>query len=221
MKTFETLVRSSILPAKNTVIWLHGLGADGHDFVDIVTELHLPEALAIKFIFPHAPIRPVSLNNGLPMRAWFDLYTLTGADKIDEKGVSESDAALRTLIRQEIAQGIPAKNIALIGFSQGGALAVYSGLMYPKRLAGILGLSTFLPVHALTAMNQPKDIPVTLMHGDYDSVVLPTLGQASLEYLLKQGYQAKWHSYPMAHTLCAAQVQDISRWLIDIFTPHS
>jgi len=223
MKTFETLILSPTLPAKNTVIWLHGLGADGHDFVNIVPELHLPEALAVRFIFPHAPVRPVSLNNGLPMRAWFDIHGLTGDAKIDERGIYESDQALRVLIRQEIEQGIPCENIILVGFSQGGALALYSGLIYPKRLGGILGLSTYLPINALrqTQTQQPKDVPIFMAHGDYDTVVLPGLGHASREYLVTQGYQAEWRTYPMAHSVCAPEIHDISTWLIKTLTPSS
>lgn len=217
-KTFDTLICSPRLPAKNTVIWLHGLGADGHDFVDLIPELHLPEALAVRFIFPHAPIRPVSLNNGLPMRAWFDLYGLTRDTRIDEQGIYESDHALRTLIRKEIEQGIPAKNIILVGFSQGGALALYSGLNYPKRLGGILGLSTFLPINALKEIKQPKDIPILMTHGDYDNIVLPELGKLSCEYLVDKGYRPQWHTYPMAHSICAAEIRDISTWLTQAFS---
>jgi phospholipase/carboxylesterase len=218
MKTFETLILSPRLPAKNTVIWLHGLGADGHDFLDIVPELHLPDTLAVRFIFPHAPIRPVSLNNGLPMRAWFDIHGLTGDARIDEQGIHESDAALRALIKQEIEQGIPAENIVLAGFSQGGVLALYSGLTYPKRLGGILGLSTFFPIHVLREIHQPKDIPIFIAHGDYDTVLLPTLGHASSEALLTQGFQPEWRTYPMAHSVCHAEIHDISAWLIKQFT---
>lgn len=219
MKTFETLVRSPNLPARHTVIWLHGLGADGHDFVDIVPELHLPEALAVRFIFPHAPVRPVSLNGGLPMRAWFDLYDLTAESKIDNEGILESNAALHALIKHEIEQGIPAEHIVLVGFSLGGALALYSGLVYPKRLGGIIGLSTFLPATALEQIHQPKDIPIFMAHGEHDPVVLPVLGENSQEYLVKHGYQVAWHTYPMGHTVCAAEIQDIAAWLIHTLNP--
>lgn len=221
MKPFETLIRSPKLPARNTVIWLHGLGADGHDFLDIVPELHLPEALAVRFIFPHAPVRPVTLNGGFPMRAWFDLYDLTAEFKIDKKGILESSATLHGLIKEEMEQGIPAENIVLAGFSQGGALALYSGLTYPKRLGGIMGLSTFLPINALQQMDQPKDIPIFMAHGEHDSVVLPVLGKTSYDYLLAQGYQVSWHAYPMAHAVCAAEIQDISAWLIRTLAPKS
>lgn len=220
MKTslFETLVISPRLPAKNSVIWLHGLGADGHDFVDIVPELYLPDALAVRFIFPHAPIRPVSLNNGLPMRAWFDIHGLIGDARVDAEGIAASDHALRALIRHEIEQGIPAERIVLVGFSQGGALALYSGLTYPTRLGGILGLSTFLPVHSLKETHQPKDIPIFMAHGEEDPIVACALGHASQKYLVDLGYAVTWKTYPMAHTVCAAEIQDISVWLKKIFS---
>lgn len=219
MKTpFETSIVSPRLPAKNTVIWLHGLGADGHDFIDIVPELHLPDDLAVRFIFPHAPIRPVSLNNGLPMRAWFDVHGLTGDARIDAEGIAASDEALRGLIRQEIEQGISPEHIVLVGFSQGGALALYSGLTYPKRLGGILGLSTFLPVHSLTETPQPKEVPIFIAHGEHDPIVSLTLGQASHAYLMEKGYTVLWKTYPMAHTVCAAEIHDIAIWLKKIFS---
>lgn len=219
MKTFETLIHSPTLPARNTVIWLHGLGADGHDFLDIIPELHLPESLAIRFIFPHAPVRPVSLNGNLPMRAWFDLYDLTAESKIDVDGILDTNVMLHSLIKHEIQQGISAENIILAGFSQGGALALYSGLTYPKRLGGIIGLSTFFPIPALQQTHQPKDIPIFMAHGEYDPLVLPIWGQASKEYLLRHGYQVAWHTYPMAHTVCMDELQDISSWLIHTLTP--
>ncbi len=218
MKPFETLIHSPKLPAKSTVIWLHGLGADGHDFANIVPELHLPDTCAVRFIFPHAPVRPVTLNNGLPMRAWFDIYDLTKDAAIDEQGVHESTQALHALIRQEIAQGIPSENIILIGFSQGGALALYSGLTYPKRLGALLGLSTFLPTTILKETAQPKDTPILMLHGDYDAVVLPSLGRSAYEHLITQGYPAEWRTYPMAHTVCAAEIHDISTYLIQLLT---
>lgn len=220
MNTLKTIILPPTLPTRGTVIWLHGLGAEGHDFVDIVPALQLPDALAIRFVFPHAPVRPVSLNGGLAMPAWFDIYGLTEESKIDVAGIQASDAALQLLIQQEIDQGIPPERIVLAGFSQGGVLALYTGLTYPKRLGGIIGLSTFLPQSALELANPPKqNTPIFMAHGDYDPLVLPEWGRLSYDYLLTQGYDVAWHTYPITHTVSPSEIQDIAAWLIAL-CPH-
>jgi phospholipase/carboxylesterase len=198
------------------VIWLHGLGADGFDFVPIVNELRLPTTLAARFIFPHATPRPVTINNGFVMRAWYDI-TGFGPDRAeDDAGIRESDVVVRKYIEQQIEQGIPASKIVIAGFSQGGAIAFQTGLRYPQRLAGIMALSTYLPLRASVANEASaanRDVPILMCHGAHDGVVPPTLGETSRDILLKLGYQIDWRSYPMAHQVCLEEVMDISKWL--------
>ncbi len=213
MSLLEHINLSPRLPAKSTVIWLHGLGADGHDFVDIVPELQLPDELAVRFIFPHAPIRPVSLNGGLPMRAWFNIYDLNAEADIDTEDLSLSDKELHKLIQHEHAQGIPFENIVLAGFSQGGSLALYTGLTYPKRLGGIMALSAFMPLQQYLKPTQPKQIPIFMAHGEEDLTVPMAWGSATMEQLKERGYQVAWHEYPMPHAVCNAEVRDIAAWL--------
>ena len=204
--------------ATSAVIWLHGLGADGFDFVPIVSELRLPPALSTRFIFPHAAPRPVTINNGFVMRAWYDI-TGFGPDRAeDDVGIRESDGVVRKYIEQQIAQGIPAGKIVIAGFSQGGAIAFQTGLRYPQRLAGIMALSTYLPLRGslaneASAMN--RDVPILMCHGTHDGVVPPSLGEASRDILLSLGYRVDWRSYPMAHQVCLEEVMDISKWLHD------
>lgn len=201
---------------KASVIWLHGLGADGHDFVPIVPQLQLPEALGVRFIFPHAPVRPVTINAGMTMRAWFDIFGLTPGSKQDEAGIRNAEQMVAQLIQQENELGIPSEKIVLAGFSQGGALALQSGLRYPKRLAGIMGLSTVLALaeklpQELSPAN--KDIPIFLAHGTQDMVVPLTLGEMMRQYLMSMGYAVSWKTYPMAHSVCQEEIKDISHWL--------
>jgi phospholipase/carboxylesterase len=219
MKTFDSIVvhTNPNIPPKHVVIWLHGLGADGHDFVNMVPKLNFPETLSIKFIFPHAPVRPVTLNAGLPMRAWFDIYGLTASSQIDQAGLDESDQGLKVLLKQEIAQGILTENIILVGFSQGGTLALYTGLTYPKQLGGIMGLSTFFPVTAFETMAQrcqPKNTPIFIGMGEHDTIVSCELSQLVCDYLKEQAYAVQPHIYPMQHTVCAAEIKDIAAWLM-------
>jgi phospholipase/carboxylesterase len=212
MLPFETIHPKK--PAQFAVIWLHGLGADGYDFIPIVPELKL-EDLAIRFIFPHAPTRPVTLNRGMPMPAWFDIHEIYPASKYDETGIEDAYQAISELIEAQHQQGIPYENIVLIGFSQGGALALYSGLRFLKPLAGVMGLSTFLPMipslkNALTA---PKPLPIFLAHGTQDPIVPLEAGHMTEELLTSQGYYVDWHTYPMAHQVCPQEIADISAWL--------
>jgi phospholipase/carboxylesterase len=212
----DAVVLNPSVTASSAVIWLHGLGADGSDFVSIVNELHLPTTLAARFIFPHATPRPVTINNGFVMRAWYDI-TGFGPDRAeDDVGIRESDIVVRKYIEQQIAQGIPASKIVLAGFSQGGAIAFQTGLRYPQRLAGIMALSTYLPLRASVANEASaanRDVPILMCHGSHDGVVPPTLGETSRDILLKLGYHIEWRSYPMAHQVCMEEVMDISKWL--------
>lgn len=219
----ESVIINPSTPAKSSIIWLHGLGADGHDFVDIVPELHLSDC-ATRFIFPHAPIIPVSLNGGMPMRAWFDLYGLSRESRHDEAGIKKASQAIGKLIAAEKAAGIPSEKIILGGFSQGGAMALYTGLHYPEPLGGVFGLSTYLPSQDFwqqtSAIN--SKIPIFMAHGQSDPIVSFAIGKASAEHLTSLDYKVDWHQYAMPHTVCAKEIHDLSRWLKSILQvkPH-
>ncbi len=200
-----------------TVIWMHGLGADGYDFADIVPQLQLPED--IKFIFPHAPVRPVTLNAGMKMRAWFDVYELGENAKLDEEGIYAAQQLIDELIDYEIAAGVPSGKIVLAGFSQGAAMALHCGLRYSKKLAGILALSGFLLLadRAADEINKAnKRIPILMMHGTVDDIVPLKFGQRSRELLHNFGFEVEWHEYPMPHTVCPEEIQQVSTWLQNI-----
>lgn len=199
-----------------TVIWLHGLGADGSDFVSIVPELNLPETLGIRFLFPHAPFRPVTCNGGYVMRAWYDIYSLDDLDREDHQGLIESQHTVESLIHQEIARGISPDRIILMGFSQGGAVVLFTGLRCSHKLAGIGALSTYLPLADLVGTEKHTanaDIPIFMAHGHYDPVVRYALGEKSCQAIQQHGYHVDWHSYPMEHSVCMDEIQDIARWL--------
>ncbi len=199
-----------------SIIWLHGLGADGHDFIDIIPQLRLPKEAGVRFVFPHAPRRPVTINGGYVMRAWYDIFTGDIPQREDEQGIRASARMIQALIQREIEHGIPAHRIVLAGFSQGGAIALHTGLRQPQRLAGILALSTYLPLHTrLRAEAHPAnaDIPIMMMHGTQDTVIPMVYGEMSCKALREAGYPVEWRSYPMPHALCAPQIQDISDWL--------
>lgn len=200
--------------ATASVIWLHGLGADGHDFVPIVPELAL-DALAIRFVFPHAPVRPVTLNNGYRMPAWYDIESLTERGRGDAVGMAQSVATVEQLIATERAGGIPGTRIVLAGFSQGGAVALHAGLSHALPLAGILAASTYLPLADELEPRLPaqRDLPVLMCHGSADGVVAPALGRRARDWLAGHGYAVDWREYPMAHEVCAAEIRDVSRWL--------
>ena len=189
------------------VIWLHGLGADGHDFEPIVPELELESA--VRFVFPHAPIRPVTINQGMRMRAWYDILQLGGGPE-DEPGLRASQKITEELIR---AQGLPASKIVLAGFSQGGAIVLQTALRYPERLAGVVALSTYLPLAAAVAAERSdanRDLPMFMAHGQYDDLIPMSRARASREHLEKLGYKIEWHDYPMPHSVCAPEIADIS-----------
>ena len=199
-----------------TVIWLHGLGADGWDFVPIVRELDLPEDLVVRFVFPHAPVRPVTINNGYRMRAWYDIAMSDIGRLPDEKGIRESQAHLEVLIERERARGIPAARIVLAGFSQGGAIALHTGLRHAEPLAGILALSTYLPLAEklpTEASDANAAVPVFMAHGSEDPVIPLSLAESSRAALEARGIRPEWHAYPMPHSVCAEEVAAIGEWL--------
>lgn len=202
--------------ATASVMWLHGLGANGHDFVPIVPELGLGEQHGIRFIFPHAPSRSVSINGGMNMPAWYDIATADIAARQDRQGIETSSRQITSLIQNEISRGIPSENIVLAGFSQGGAIALHAGLRQPAPLAGIMALSTYLPLqHTLEAECSPAShsISIFMAHGKADPVVPITLGHASRDFLAQAGYAVEWNEYPMAHEVCLPEIVAIGHWL--------
>jgi phospholipase/carboxylesterase len=212
----DAVVLAPATEAAAAVIWLHGLGADGHDFVPIVPELKLPESPAIRFVFPHAPVRPVTLNMGMRMRAWYDIRTLTADGRADEEGIRASTALLVRYIQRERDAGIASQKIVVAGFSQGGAIALHAGLRHPEPLAGILALSTYLPLQAALAgelADANRATPILMCHGLYDPVLPAQLGAMAREWLRVQGYAVEWHEYAMQHQVCLPEIQDIAAWL--------
>ena len=199
-----------------TIIWMHGLGADGHDFEPIVPELVRPGERALRFVFPNAPVRPVTLNRGYPMRAWYDIIGLERGTAQDETGIRASYSEIETLIRRENDRGIPTDRIALAGFSQGGAMALFSGTRYPEKLAGIMGLSCYMLLESQFAAERVpanQATPIFLAHGTQDPVVSPILGEQSRRLLETSGYAVEWHTYVMPHSVCPQEVADIAAWL--------
>ncbi len=210
----ETVEMITGEPPVASVIWLHGLGADGYDFASIVQELSLP--IATRFVFPHAPVRAVTINQGVRMRAWYDIVSVEPTYLEDEEGIYASAAAVDALIDVEVERGIPADRIVLAGFSQGGSIALHVALRHPNRLAGVLVLSAYLPLAATLEAERGTanaSIPLFMAHGLHDPVVPEALGRSSRESLQGLGYEVEWHSYPMEHSMCAEEVADINRWL--------
>ena len=200
-----------------SIIWLHGLGADGHDFEGLIPQLQLPAELSIRFIFPHAPFRPISLNNGYEMRGWYDIYSLEIGSEQDEAGIRQSAAELEALIEQEIQRGIDPGRIILAGFSQGGAIALHTGLRYPRKLAGILALSTYIPLgDTLADEISPagREIAVFMAHGRQDDILSFEIAQLSRERLSPLNPNIEWHEYDMAHSLCMEELIHIRQWLL-------
>jgi phospholipase/carboxylesterase len=209
----QTLEISGSQSSDSAVIWLHGLGADGYDFEPVVEQLQLP---AVRYILPHAPYRPVTINNGYSMRAWFDLYGLEAGSPQDEAGIREAQADIDALIQRELSRGIEPMRIVLAGFSQGGAVALHSALRFPQRLAGVLGLSTYLPLKswlAKEAHHANRDIPVFMAHGTFDNVIAIELAKSSAAFLQQLDYVVSWHEYPMPHSVCAQEIADIRNFL--------
>jgi phospholipase/carboxylesterase len=200
---------------ERSVIWLHGLGADGRDFVPIVGELDLPAA-PIRFVFPHAPVQPVTINSGMSMRAWYDIVANDLARREDERGVRASQGLVEALVARERERGVPAARIVLAGFSQGGAISLQTGLRHPERLAGIMALSTYVPIAATLAAERNAangDVPIFMAHGTQDPVIALAHARRSLELLERLGYPVEWHEYAMPHSVSPQEIDDIGAWL--------
>jgi len=198
------------------VIWMHGLGADGHDFEPIVPELRLGPRPPIRFVFPHAPLRPVTINQGHVMRAWYDIRALAGVRREDEAGVRQSARQIESLIARERQRGIPAERLVLAGFSQGGAMALHTGLRHAERLAGVMALSCYLPLAStLEAEAAPvnRAVPIFWAHGVHDPMIPLALAEQSREQLAALGYPIEWHQYAMPHSVSAEEIAEIARWL--------
>ncbi|MHB1239897.1 MAG: alpha/beta hydrolase [Gammaproteobacteria bacterium] len=209
-------------PVTASVIWLHGLGADGHDFVPVAPELKLPPSAGIRFVFPHAPYRPVTINGGMRMRAWYDIVPAPPGWREDPQGIRESADRLRDLIQREVQRGVPTWRLVLAGFSQGGAVVLHTALRYPERLAGVLALSTYLPMAETCAAEiQPpgRDVPIFMAHGSDDPVIPLAAAERSRRELAGLGCRVEWRCYPMPHSVCPTEVQDIGRWLRKILAP--
>ena len=205
------------------VIWLHGLGADGNDFAGLVPELDLTGCPAIRFIFPHAPAIPVTINGGYVMPAWYDILGTDLISRQDAAGIRTSEKAITALIEREMARGIPASRIVLAGFSQGCAMALHTGLRFPQALAGIMALSGYLPLAEHFAAERTAanaHTPIFMAHGSQDPVVAPARGEASRDLLVRLGYPVQWHSYPMPHSLHPREVADIAVFLSQVLAPQ-
>jgi len=199
------------------VIWLHGLGASGHDFEPIVPELNLPTSIRARFIFPHAPLQTVSLNNGVEMPAWYDIHGLDMNSQEDEAGVDSISSEIHTLVQQQIDLGIRANKIVLAGFSQGGALTLHAGMRFSPALAGLMCLSCYLPLREKiesTTRNAPRELPIFMAHGSFDDVLPIAYAQLAKQILETQGFTIQWHEYTCAHSLCAEEIQDIRKYLL-------
>ncbi len=220
---------SELLPAieietkpkpSHAVIWLHGLGADGNDFVPVVGEMKLPP-LGIRFVFPHAPMRPVTINGGFVMRAWYDIAYQELDFREDERGLRVSQKLIEDLIARENARGIPSGRIVLAGFSQGGVITLQTGVRQSKRLAGLMVLSAYVPMSRMVEVERDaanNAVPIFMGHGITDNIVPLALGTMSRDSLFKLGYEVEWHQYPMAHSICAEELADISAWLWRVLT---
>lgn len=204
------------LDPQHAVIWMHGLGADGHDFAPIVPELGLESAPPIRFIFPHAPVQPVTINGGMAMRSWYDIYVADLVRREDESGLRHSQTEIQNLIARENARGIPTERIVLAGFSQGCAMTLQTGLRLPERLAGMICLSGYLPLAgSVAAERHPanQDTPIFMAHGTMDPVVQISRAEASREQLQSLGYRVQWHTYPMPHAVCPDEILAIGEFL--------
>ncbi len=200
-----------------SVIWLHGLGADGHDFEPIVPELRLPADLPLRFVFPHAPTRPVTINGGMVMRAWYDIVSLDAEGRADAAGVRESTALLDELIAREIERGVPEDKIMIAGFSMGGAIVINKLLTTERKLAGAMALSTYLPIPAeLESSTSSRELPVFMGHGTFDPMVMHQWGTMSRDHLMGAGFSVEWHDYPMAHAVCPQEIGDIREFLLRV-----
>lgn len=201
-------------PASHAIIWLHGLGADGNDFAPIVPHIQAPAGVHIRFVFPHAPQMPVTINGGMRMPAWYDILEMSIARKVDDAQLRASAAAIRDLIAREQERGIAAEHIILAGFSQGGAVAYETALTHNEKLGGLMALSTYLATHESIALDPAnKELPILIQHGSQDPVVPESLGKHAYQWLTEQGYNAEYQSFPMQHQVCAEQIVAINKWL--------
>jgi len=220
----ETIEVETARDVAGSVIWLHGLGADGHDFEPIVPELRLPDDCGMRFVFPHAPMRPVTINGGMTMRAWYDIVSLDKDGPQDEEGIRSSAEQLLRLAAREHERGVPYERIVFAGFSQGGAIALHAALRCRHRIAGLMAMSTWLPLEPTLQQEvfdnpdaQPRTLPVFLAHGSFDAMLPVHLGHASRDALTAAGYNVEWHEYPMAHAVCGEEIVDIRSWLLSTF----
>ena len=224
MQLPETVEVSQGAAPDGSIVWLHGLGADGHDFEPVVAELGLDQHVSLRFVFPHAPIRPVTINGGMAMRAWYDIVTLDRGGPEDEAGIRQSADLLVALVEREHERGIPYHRILLAGFSQGGAIASHTALRFPQRLAGLIALSTYVPLQGSLSEEvfenpqaQSRDLPIFMAHGSFDPMLPMALGAHSRELVREAGYLVEWHDYPMAHAVCAEEITDLRKWLLAVY----
>ncbi len=217
--TLECIEKQSADKPGATLIVLHGLGADGNDFVPIAQELDLSPVGGARFVFPHAPMRPVTINGGVVMRAWYDIAGTPQARVEDEAGLRASQAQIEALIAREVARGMPAQRIVLMGFSQGCAMTLLTGLRHAERLAALVGLSGYLPLASRTAAERSAanaDVPIFLAHGREDPMIALDRATASRDALLALGYGIEWHDYAMPHSVCMDEIADLNRWLLRV-----
>ena len=216
----ETIEHETATAPRAAVIVLHGLGADGNDFVPVAHELELASVGPVRFVFPHAPTRPVTINGGYVMRAWYDILGLdAGALREDERGLRESQGLVEALVEREKERGIAASRIVLAGFSQGCAMTLMTGLRHRERLAGLVGLSGYLPLAAATVAERHdanRDVPIFLAHGTADPVIPIARARQSRDALVAMGHAVEWHEYAMPHSVCAAEIVDLNRWLLRV-----
>ncbi len=222
MQPPETVEIESGANPVGSVIWLHGLGADGHDFEPIVPELRLPAELPLRFVFPHAPVRPVTINGGMAMRAWYDIVSLDATGRADADGVRDSTALLEALIDRERERGMDAARIVVAGFSQGGAIAINAALRAEEQLAGLMALSTYIALPGeLAESTASRDLTVFMAHGSFDPMIPMHWGRASADRLIAAGFDVEWHDYPMAHAVCPQEIQDIRAWFLKVYGESS
>jgi phospholipase/carboxylesterase len=223
--TFEALEIETAPHPQFSIIVLHGLGADGHDFVPICDELDLSALGGVRFVFPHAPVMPVTLNGGYEMRAWYDIIPTSNGGRVeDEAGLRQSQRAIEALIAREVSRGVTASRIVLMGFSQGCAMTLMAGLRHPEALAALVCLSGYLPLPDTTAAERSsanQHTPIFLAHGTHDDVVVPARGLAALDQLKALGYNVQWHDYPMPHSVCPQEIADINAWLLQVLAPKA
>ncbi len=219
MSELDSIIIETQAQPDAAIIWLHGLGADGNDFVPIVEQLQLPSHYAVRFIFPHAPVRPISINQGYPMPGWYDVSSLSIVEQEDEAGIKESSAILKQLCEEQEANGIDSERIVIAGFSQGGAIALHCGCRYPKPLAGIMALSTYLALPDSLSdeiSDCANETPVFMAHGRQDEVVAYEYGKQGMELLQVHDIDVNWYEYDMGHSVCLEEIHHIRQWLSEI-----